>query len=235
MSKPVGPIKFYLIFNLISHYGEDSSLDVYGRHGATQNYWIVCYTIRSTGCRFWRSLSGTVRFQHITCLEHFISLKKRVISFPWWKKKKKNRLRKNTRGDLRKKRMSKSELDQLWELQGRQAELRRHVLQLTSQLAVAERERAVIDISVREMDAMADDTRMYMSVGKMFVLSSKQGLRTDLLNSKEQSLQRDQGRKSLREQFIQKLRESETRIDEIVDQIDAARSKHASTKPSASS
>lgn len=130
--------------------------------------------------------------------------------------------------------MSKSELDQLWELQGRQAELRRHVLQLTSQLSMAERERAVIDISVREMDAMPNDTRMYMSVGKMFVLSSKQQLRTDLLNSKDQSLKRDQGRKSLREQFIQKLRESETRIDEIVDQIDAVRSK-ASTKPNSSS
>lgn len=129
--------------------------------------------------------------------------------------------------------MSKAELDQLWELQGRQAELRRHVLQLTSQLSMAERERAVIDISVREMDAMPDDTRMYMSVGKMFVLSSKQQLRTDLLDSKDQSLKRDQGRKSLREQFIQKLRESETRIDEIVDQIDAVRSK-ASTKPNSS-
>lgn len=129
--------------------------------------------------------------------------------------------------------MSKAELDQLWELQGRQAELRRHVLQLTSQLSMAERERAVIDISVREMDAMPDDTRMYMSVGKMFVLSSKQQLRTDLLDSKDQSLKRDQGRKSLREQFIQKLRESETRIDEIVDQIDAVRSK-ASTKPNLS-
>lgn len=120
--------------------------------------------------------------------------------------------------------MAKSELDQLWELQGRQAELRRHVLQLTSQLNAAERDRAIIDISVKEIDAMPHNTRMFMGLGKMFVLTEKQKFRSNLLETKEESLKKDQGRTSLREQFIQKLRESESRIDEIVDQIEAARS-----------
>lgn len=121
--------------------------------------------------------------------------------------------------------MSKSELDQLWELQGRQAELRRHVLQLTSQLNNAERERNVIDITVREMDAMVDDTNTYMGVGKMFVLTPKQELRSTLESAKQESIKRDEGRISLREQFLIKLRESENRIDEIAQQIEATRSK----------
>lgn len=120
--------------------------------------------------------------------------------------------------------MSKSELDQLWELQGRQAELRRHVLQLTSQLTTAERERAIIDISIRELDALeAPDPVLYHAVGKMFLLKPTPSLRALLLDSKEQSLARDEGRTSLRTQFIQKLKESESRIDEIADNIEAGR------------
>lgn len=123
--------------------------------------------------------------------------------------------------------MSKPELDQLWELQGRQAELRRHVLQLTSQLNVAERERSIIDITVREMDIMSDDTKVYMSVGKMFVASPKHDLMNTLVQSKEDSTKRDQDRTLLREQFINKLKESQQRIDEVADRIEAIRSKSA--------
>lgn len=121
--------------------------------------------------------------------------------------------------------MSKAELDQLWELQGRQAELRRHVVQLTSQLNAAERERTVIDITVREMDAMPDHTNMYMGVGKMFVLTPKQEMRDTLTQAKDESLTIDDGRISLREQFLVKLKESEQRIDELAHQIEAARVK----------
>lgn len=123
--------------------------------------------------------------------------------------------------------MSKSELDQLWELQGRQAELRRHVLQLTSQLNNAEQERSVIDITIREMDAMSDDTTVYMSVGKMFVCTPKPELRSNLMETKHESTLRDDGRTSLREQFINKLKESDTRIDELANQIESARVKAA--------
>lgn len=121
--------------------------------------------------------------------------------------------------------MSKAELDQLWELQGRQAELRRHVVQLTSQLNAAERERTVIDITVREMDAMPDHTNMYMGVGKMFVLTPKQEMRDTLTQAKDESLTIDDGRISLREQFLVKLKESEQRIDELAHQIEVARVK----------
>lgn len=121
--------------------------------------------------------------------------------------------------------MSKQEIEQLWELQGRQAELRRHVMQLTSQINVAERERTILDITVREMDAMPGDTKTYMAVGKMFALSPKDELRGDLTQAKDESLKKDEGRKSLRDQFMTKLKESENRIDELANQIDASRSK----------
>lgn len=119
--------------------------------------------------------------------------------------------------------MSKSELDQLWELQGRQAELRRHVMQLTSQLNTSERERSIIDITVREMDSMEDDTNTFMSVGKMFVMTPKQELRDFLITDKQECIKRDDGRTTLREQFLVKLKESEYRIDELARQIEAVR------------
>lgn len=121
--------------------------------------------------------------------------------------------------------MSKQEIEQLWELQGRQAELRRHVMQLTSQINVAERERSILDITVREMDAMPDNTNTYMAVGKMFALSPKDELRTELTQAKDESLKKDEGRNSLRDQFMTKLKESENRIDELANQIETARSK----------
>lgn len=121
--------------------------------------------------------------------------------------------------------MSKPEMDQLWDLQGRQAELRRHVLQLTSQINASDRERGVIDITIREMDHMRDETKVYMAVGKMFALRKKDELRTDLVEASEDSLSKDEDRKNLRDQFLNKLKESEIRIDELAMQIDAARAK----------
>ncbi|KAI0566939.1 Prefoldin [Gracilaria domingensis] len=121
--------------------------------------------------------------------------------------------------------MSKQELDQLWELQECQAELRRHVVQLTSQINSAEKERAVLDITVKEIEKMPDDMKTYVGVGKMFVLRQKEKLRSDFVESNAESLKKDQDRKQLRNQFLSKLRENENRIDELADQIEAARAK----------
>lgn len=127
--------------------------------------------------------------------------------------------------------MSKQDVEQLWELQGRQAELRRHVMQLTSQINVAERERSILDITVREMDAMPEQTKTYMAIGKMFAFSPKDQLRRELLQAKEESFKKDEGRSTLRDQFVTKLKESENRIDEIAKQIEdsRARAKDSST------
>lgn len=121
--------------------------------------------------------------------------------------------------------MSQQEIEQLWELQGRQAELRRHVLQLTSQINVAQRERSVLGITVRELDAMPNESKVYMAVGKMFALNPKDELRSELVQAREESLKKDDDRKRLRDQFVNKLRESEDRIGELANQIDLSRSK----------
>lgn len=91
----------------------------------------------------------------------------------------------------------------------------------------------MIDITVREMDVMPDDTKVYMTVGKMFALTPKDELRGDLIKARHESLTKDDGRKSLRDQFMTKLRESEDRIDELANQIDAARSKARAATTSA--
>lgn len=127
--------------------------------------------------------------------------------------------------------MSKQDVEQLWELQGRQAELRRHVMQLTSQINVAERERSILDITVREMDAMPDQTKTYMAIGKMFAFAPKDQLRGELLQAKEESFKKDEGRSTLRDQFVTKLKESENRIDEIAKQIEDSRARAKDSSP----
>lgn len=103
-------------------------------------------------------------------------------------------------------------------------------MQLTSQITTAERERSAIDITIKEIDAMADNTRTYMAIGKMFALRPKDELRTELAEAKDESLKKDGGHKDLREQFVNKLRESESRIDELAAQIEATRAKVSQTE-----
>lgn len=121
--------------------------------------------------------------------------------------------------------MSKQEFEQLWELQERQAELRRHVVQLTSQITSGEKERAVLDITIHEMDNMPENMKTYVAAGKMFLLRPKDDLRSDFINGKIESRKRDDDRNRLRTQFLNKLREGEARIDELADQIEVLRAK----------
>lgn len=121
--------------------------------------------------------------------------------------------------------MSQQQIEQLWELQTRQSELRRHVVQLTTQLSAGERERAMLDVTVREMDAMPREAKVYKPVGKMFVLAPKEQLRGEFLELKQESTKRDTGRMSLREQFVSKLKDSEKQSEDLAKRIEAARAK----------
>lgn len=125
--------------------------------------------------------------------------------------------------------MSTPEVEQLWELQGQQAQLRRHVLQLTSQLNVAARERGILDITIREMDSMNNQTKVYMAIGKMFALNPKDELKTQLIETRNESMKKDEDRKKLRDKFVARLRDSENRIDELACQIDQSRAKKRDT------
>lgn len=131
--------------------------------------------------------------------------------------------------------MSKQDLDQLWELQERQAELRRHVLHLTSQINSAEKERSILDVTVQEIDNMPPNVKTYFGLGKMFVLQPKSDLRSEFVNENNESLRKDEDRKRLRKQFLKKLSENENRIDELADQIEAARAKAAPNRKNAAS
>jgi chaperonin cofactor prefoldin len=106
-------------------------------------------------------------------------------------------------------------IDQLWELQTRQTELRRHVVQLSSQLSSAAKERDVIDITVREMDRLPADTRTYRVVGKMFVLVGAEDLRSELVDIKNESAKKDDSRFALREQFVAKLKDAESQSEQL--------------------
>lgn len=122
--------------------------------------------------------------------------------------------------------MAQQDVEQLWELQTRQSELRRHVVQLTNQLNSGERERAVLDVTLKEMDNIGEDTPVYKPIGKMFVLAPKDKLITDFKQAKSSSAKRDESKLKLREQFVTKLKDSEKMSEDIAEKIEAARKKH---------
>lgn len=123
--------------------------------------------------------------------------------------------------------MAQQDVEQLWELQTRQSELRRHVVQLTTQLNAGERERGVLDVTLKEMENIGDDTPVYKPVGKMFVLAPKDKLIGEFKEAKLASAKRDEGKLKLREQFVTKLKDSEKKSDDIAEKIEAARKKLA--------
>jgi chaperonin cofactor prefoldin len=106
-------------------------------------------------------------------------------------------------------------IEQLWELRTRQTDLRRHVVQLSSQLSSASKERDIIDVTVGELDNLEPGTRTFRAVGKMFVLSNQDSLRKDLVSSKEMSAKRDESRVSLRDQFIAKLKDADAQTESL--------------------
>lgn len=121
--------------------------------------------------------------------------------------------------------MAQQDIEQLWELQTRQSELRRHVVQLTTQLNAGERERAMLDVTLKGMGSMGDDAKMYKPLGKMFVLAPKSKLEHEFKEAKRDGAKRDEGKLKLREQFVNKLKESEKASEEIAERIEAVRSK----------
>lgn len=106
-------------------------------------------------------------------------------------------------------------IEQLWDLQTRQTELRRHVVQLSTQLSAASKEREVADLTVRELDRLPSSTTTYRVVGKMFVLIDRNTLRSDLTVAKEESLKQDESRTALRDQFVDKLKDAEAQAHQL--------------------
>lgn len=121
-------------------------------------------------------------------------------------------------------------IEQLWELQTRQTELRRHVVQLSTQLSAAAKEREVTDITIRELDSFPPTTDTYRVVGKMFVLIEKDTLRADLVAAKEESLKQDETRSLLRDQFVGKLKDAETQANRLVANMQRSPAFSGSTK-----
>lgn len=123
--------------------------------------------------------------------------------------------------------MAQQDIEQLWELQTRQSELRRHVVQLSTQLNTGERERAVLDFTLKEMGNIGDDVAVYKPVGKMFVVAPREKLMEEFRGAKEESSKRDENKLKLREQFVEKLKDSEKMSEDVAGKIEAARRKNS--------
>lgn len=114
-----------------------------------------------------------------------------------------------------------SQVEQMWELQNRTTELRRHVVQLSSQLSAAQKDREILAVTTSELDKLPPATRTYRAVGKMFALADRDTLRADLLKSVEESKKRDDGKGVLRDQFVGKLKDAEAQAEALATSMQA--------------
>ena len=105
------------------------------------------------------------------------------------------------------------------ELTNRQTELRRHLMQLTQQLANGDRDRAIATVTLEELARLPPETRTYRAVGKMYVLQDKQKIQQDIAAAAADSAKADQDRLLLRGQFVKKLKESEAQSEELATTI----------------
>lgn len=106
-------------------------------------------------------------------------------------------------------------MDQLWELQTRTTELRRHVVQLSSQLSSADKERQILGVTLTALDALPENTRTYRAVGRMFALNDRAELRRDLEASCADSEKQSVARTALRDQFASKLKDAEGQAEQL--------------------
>lgn len=109
----------------------------------------------------------------------------------------------------------------MWELQTRTTELRRHVVQLSSQLSAAQKDRDILTVTTSELDKLPASTRTYRAVGKMFALADRDTLRGDLEESVAESKKRDDARAVLRDQFVGKLKDAEAQADALATAMQA--------------
>lgn len=108
-----------------------------------------------------------------------------------------------------------AQMEQLWELQTRTTELRRHVVQLTAQLASAEKERQILAVTLCALEALPEGTRTYRAVGRMFALNEGADLRRDLESSAAESEKQSATKTALRDQFASKLKDAEAQAEQL--------------------
>jgi chaperonin cofactor prefoldin len=114
-----------------------------------------------------------------------------------------------------------AQMEQMWELQTQTTGLRRHVVQLSSQLSSGQKERDVLAVTVAELDKLPPTTRTFRAVGKMFALAGREALRNDLEEGVAQSKKRDEGRAALRDQFMGKLKDAEAQAEQLAAAMEA--------------
>lgn len=110
-------------------------------------------------------------------------------------------------------------MEQMMELNNRQNELRRHVMQLTQQLANGDRERAIARVTLDELERLSPNTKTYKTIGKMYLLEDQDKIKADLVKAKDDSGSADEDRLKLREQFVNKLKESEAQSEELATSV----------------
>lgn len=107
-------------------------------------------------------------------------------------------------------------MEQLRELQNRSMELRRHLTQLSGQVDAAAHERQALERTLKELSAMKPETETYKVIGKMFLLQSQAELSAQVTAELAEAVSSVESRLKLRSQFVEKLKENESEIEELV-------------------
>lgn len=116
---------------------------------------------------------------------------------------------------------TQAQMEQMYELRNRTTSLRRHVINLSSQLSAGDKDRSIMTVTVSELGKLPASTRTFRAVGKMFALTPRDDLCDELEDAVEMSKKRDDGRVLLRDQFAGKLKEAEAAADQLAGQMQA--------------
>ncbi|OSX70617.1 hypothetical protein BU14_0709s0001 [Porphyra umbilicalis] len=110
----------------------------------------------------------------------------------------------------------RNQMEQLRELQNRSMELRRHLTQLSGQVEAAAHERQALERTLKELSAMKPETETYKVIGKMFLLQTQAELTDQVTAELGEAVSSVEMRLKLRSQFVEKLKENELGIEELV-------------------
>jgi len=106
------------------------------------------------------------------------------------------------------------------ELQNRSMEMRQHVVRISNQVATMERDQTVAQITINHLETLPPGTVTYRPLGKCFVLEPREELTIRMNNAIEKNGREAEVKLKLRQQFVDKLKENEDQLEELMDQIE---------------
>uniref|UniRef100_A0A7S0XIJ1 Prefoldin subunit 1 n=1 Tax=Erythrolobus madagascarensis TaxID=708628 RepID=A0A7S0XIJ1_9RHOD len=121
----------------------------------------------------------------------------------------------------------RGQMEQLMELQMRSMEMRQHVVKISNQVSEMEREHAVATITLGHLETLPADSVTYRPLGKCFVLEPPTKLAERMKEAAAKNEADAVTKLKLRQQFIDRLKENEKQLEELMDHFEKSSKRQA--------